>query len=96
MRAYVVQTTATNILDWQSAYALEYDPRELAALQGPVLVAVGGESHPAVKESNSLIYKAISGATFAEIEGASHFMNTTHPDEVARLIVEHTYRVRSR
>jgi pimeloyl-ACP methyl ester carboxylesterase len=89
VRAYVSRTTPTNILDWQSAYALDYDPSSLADLDLPVSVVVGGNSHPAVKKSNSLVAEAIPGATFATIIGASHFMIATHPKEVARLIVRH-------
>jgi pimeloyl-ACP methyl ester carboxylesterase len=89
VRDHVSQTTPTNILDWQTAYALEYDPGVLAALDLPVSVAVGEDSHPAVKVSNSLISQAIPRATFAEIQGASHFMITTHPNEVATLILQH-------
>jgi hypothetical protein len=32
VRDYVGKTTPTNILDWQSAYALDYDPHSLARL----------------------------------------------------------------
>lgn len=52
VRAYISKTTPTNILDWQSAYALDYDLGLLGSLDLPVAVAVGGDSHPAVKESN--------------------------------------------
>jgi pimeloyl-ACP methyl ester carboxylesterase len=91
LRAHVVQTTPTNILDWHSAYTFQYNPRLLAALDLPVLVAVGSDSHPAVKETNSLLSKTIPGARFATIRGASHFMITTHPRDVASLIVQHVF-----
>jgi pimeloyl-ACP methyl ester carboxylesterase len=89
VRAYAAQTTPTNILDWNNAYALEYSAIALADLDLPVLVAVGGESHPAVKEANSIIAGAIPSAALATIEGAAHFMTATHPKEVAALIVRH-------
>jgi pimeloyl-ACP methyl ester carboxylesterase len=92
VRSHVADTTSTNILDWQSAYGAGYDPGALADLNLPVLVAVGGESHPAVTEANSLIAQAIPGATFETIEGASHFMIATHPRDVANLIVRHIAR----
>jgi len=92
IRSHVANATATNILDWQSAYGAGYDPDALAELKLPVLVVVGGESHPAVREANSLIADAIPGAAFATIEGASHFMLATHPKEVASLIVRHVSR----
>lgn len=89
VRGYAVKTTPTNILDWQSAYAFEPSSVELAQLSLPVLVAVGQNSHPAVVEANSLIAKAIPGATFATVEGATHFMTATHAGAVANLISQH-------
>ena len=91
VRGYAVKTTPTNILDWTSAYGSEPSPAALAKLGLPVLVTVGGNSHPAVVEANSLIANAIPGATFAKIEGAAHFMTATHAIEVAKLITQHTF-----
>lgn len=89
VRGYAVKTTPTNILDWQSAYACEPNSTALAKLSLPVLVAVGANSHPAVVEANSLIAKAIPGATFTTIEGATHFMTATHARAVANLVDRH-------
>lgn len=86
VRSYAARTTATNVLDWQGAYALEYGPGSLAGLGLPVLVAVGEASHPAVKRSNALIAAAIPGAAYVPIAGASHFMIATHPKQVADLV----------
>jgi hypothetical protein len=47
---------------------------------------VGAQSHPAVCRANGLVAVAISGATFRTIGGASHFMISTHPGQVADLI----------
>ncbi len=89
MRDYAVKTTPTNILDWASAYGSEPGPAALAELTLPVLVAVGENSHPAVIEANSLIAKAIPGAMFVTITGATHFMTATHAGAVAILIAQH-------
>ncbi|MCA1652639.1 MAG: alpha/beta fold hydrolase [Sphingomicrobium sp.] len=89
VRRYAVKTTPTNILDWQSAYACEHSAAALAELNLPVLVAVGENSHSAVVEANSLIAKAIPGARFATIKGATHFMIATHARAVADLIAQH-------
>lgn len=89
IRAYAMATTATNILDWDSAYTSHPSPDALAALDLPVRVAVGEHSHPAVIEVNALIARAIPRASFETIAGADHFMIATHPDAVATLIVDH-------
>ncbi len=96
VRDYAVKTTPTNILDWASAYAFEPGPAALAKLSLPVLVAVGENSHPAVVEANSLIAAAIPGATFATIQGATHFMTATHAGAVADLIVGHLSAINDR
>jgi pimeloyl-ACP methyl ester carboxylesterase len=89
VQAYAAKTTATNILDWESAYASEPEPEALAALSLRVLVAAGEKSHPAVVEANRLIAAAIPGASFHSISGAAHFMISSHPREVASLIAAH-------
>jgi len=92
VRAYAVETTAANILDWASAYNFPLSSAALAAIQAPFLVLRGGASHPAVQRANALIGERVSGATLATIDGAAHFMIATHADEVARLIARHVLR----
>lgn len=89
VRAYLITTTPTNILDWTSAYASEPSRAALAKLSIPVVVAVGENSHPAVIAANSLIAKSLPAATFRTIQGASHFMTATHAGAVADLIAQH-------
>lgn len=92
VRDYAVKTTATNILDWASAYDFAPAPDALERLELPVAVAVGEKSHPAVIMANALISRSIPKASFTTIMGASHFMTATHPDEIARLVVRQVDR----
>ena len=89
VRAYAVETTPVNILDWASAYDFALSAASLAGIQIPALVIRGGQSHPAVQRANSLLSECISEAVLATIDTAAHFMITTHPDEVGRLIAQH-------
>lgn len=86
---YAVKTTATNLLDWESAYGFDLSADLLASVNLPVLVVTGEHSHPAVICANTLISRAISGSTRAIVPNASHFMIATHAGDVARLIVGH-------
>lgn len=86
VRAYAVETTPVNMLDWACAYDGLLSPEMLAAIEVPVTVAVGARSHPAVCRANGLVAMAIEGATFRTIAGAAHFMISTHPAHVAELI----------
>jgi pimeloyl-ACP methyl ester carboxylesterase len=86
VRAYAVETTSVNMLDWASAYDYRLSQEILGAIDVPVSVAVGANSHPAVCRANEIVAGAIHGAEFTAIERAAHFMISTHPGNVAALI----------
>jgi len=91
VRAYAVETTPVNILDWASAYGFPLSAAALVAIQIPVLVFRGGASHPAVQRANALISECVRGAVLVTIEGAAHFMIATHANEMARRIAAHVH-----
>jgi pimeloyl-ACP methyl ester carboxylesterase len=91
VRAYAVETTAVNILDWASAYGFPLPSAALKAIDIPVLVLWGEASHPAVQRANVLLAEAIRHTASAEISGAGHFMIATHPDVIGRLIAQHVH-----
>jgi pimeloyl-ACP methyl ester carboxylesterase len=86
VRAYAVETTPVNIRDWASAYDEPLSQEMLAAIDVPVSVAVGAQSHPAICRANGLVAMSIEGAAFKTIGGAAHFMISTHPGQVAEVI----------
>jgi len=88
VRAYSVETTPVNILDWASAYGFSLPGASLAAVDIPTLILCGGASHPAVRRANALLSEFMRRAAFVMVEGASHFMISTHAIQVSRLIVE--------
>lgn len=89
VRAYAMETTPANILDWACAYGFPLSPVLLAGLDLPVLVIWGEASHPAARRANELLSLHIRDASAAVIEGAAHFMISTHPAQVARLVAGH-------
>jgi len=91
VRAYAVETTAVNILDWQSGFGFPMTVAALAAIAVPALVVWGGDSHPAVRRANALLADGLPRAARAEIDGAAHFMIATHADEVSRLVGRHVH-----
>ena len=92
VRGYAVETTPVNILDWASAYGFPLPAASLAAVAIPALVMWGGASHPAAQRANALLREYLARATPAVIEGAAHFMISSHAGEVARLIADHVHR----
>jgi pimeloyl-ACP methyl ester carboxylesterase len=96
VRAYAVETTPVNILDWASAYGFPMSAVSLAAVQIPAFVIMGGASHPAVERANALLSECMSEAALATIDTAAHFMIATHPNEVGRLIAQHVHSAEAR
>ncbi len=92
VRAYAVETTPVNLLDWASVYDFRISPADLAALDLPVLVMRGRESHPAVQRANELVSTHIQGATLVTVAGAAHFLISTHAQDVAWAIARHVAR----
>jgi len=92
VRAYAMQTTAVNLRDWASAYGFQLSPALLASLELPVLVIRGGSSHAAVRRANELLGRHCPGAALATVDGAAHFMITSHAREIAALLSEHISR----
>ncbi|MEJ2374787.1 MAG: alpha/beta hydrolase [Pseudolabrys sp.] len=91
--AYAIKTTAVNILDWESGYSFPLPPAVLAALGVPTLIVRGGASHPAAYRANTLLGETMRRVVTATIDGAAHFMISTHADKVGQLIAEHLHRV---
>jgi pimeloyl-ACP methyl ester carboxylesterase len=89
VRAYAMETTPINILDWATAYGFAPPLASLAASAIPALVIWGSASHPAMQRINVLLSQCVTGAVPAVIAGASHFMLSSHASEVARLIADH-------
>lgn len=89
VRAYAIETTPANILDWASAYGFALSAASLSALEVPTLVVTGSASHPAMHAVNAHLGECIGGAAFAPIPDAAHFMIATHAGDVAARIADH-------
>jgi pimeloyl-ACP methyl ester carboxylesterase len=96
VRAYAVETTPVNILDWATAYGFPLTSASLGRIELPVLVIRGGASPEAVQQANALLAQAIKGARLATVDGAAHFLIATHAEEVRHLIANHVRRAASR
>jgi pimeloyl-ACP methyl ester carboxylesterase len=92
VRAYVVETTPINILDWASAYGFAPSPASLATVRIPSLVSWGAASHPAAQRANELLGTWIKGASRVIVAEAAHFMIATHAAQVAAIIAEQVRR----
>jgi pimeloyl-ACP methyl ester carboxylesterase len=89
VRKYAVATTPVNLLDWACAYSFHVTRSCLAKVDVPTLVIKGGHSHPAMQRLNELLGQCLPNATVETLEGAAHFMISTHAPEVARSVARH-------
>ena len=89
VRSYAIETTAVNILDWESAYGFQPSSASLAKVEVPTLVLRGGASHPAVQCANELPAERMPKASVVTLAGAAHFIISTHAEEVAWMIAHH-------
>ena len=93
LRAYAIETTHVNILDWACGYAFPETAGLLAEIDIPTLVLWGGASPPAVQRANELLADHIPGSARLTIAGAAHFMIATHAGEVASAVACHVSNV---
>ena len=88
-RQYVVATTAANVLDWKSAAAWVLPLDTYSELNIPTAIVCGANTHPAVRRIDTVLAGVMPRTTLDVIDGASHFLITTHPAECAARIESH-------
>jgi pimeloyl-ACP methyl ester carboxylesterase len=89
VRDYAVATTPVNLLDWICAYSFHLSPSCLAKVHVPTLVMRGADSHPAMKRATELLAENLADSRLATVDGAAHFMISTHAAAVADRIERH-------
>jgi pimeloyl-ACP methyl ester carboxylesterase len=95
LRAYAVETTPVNILDWADGYGFAPPAAALAAIKTPLLVIRGSASPQAVQRANALLCEFTNNAVLATIDGAAHFAIATHTVEIASRIAAHVHRAKA-
>lgn len=89
VRDYAVATTPVNLLDWICAYSFHLTRGCLAKVHVPTLVMRGANSHPAMKRATELLAEGLADSRLATVDGAAHFMISTHAAAVADRIERH-------
>jgi pimeloyl-ACP methyl ester carboxylesterase len=83
---YCRRTAYANVLDWRTAFAFGATPADYARIAVPVLLVRGGKAVPAMVEITEALTRTIPRAERAVVEGAGHFLISTHPTECAALL----------
>ena len=89
VRDYAIATTPVNMLDWMCAYSFHLTGASLARIEVPTLVMCGATSHPAMKRATELLAGNLANGRMAMVEGAAHFMISTHAGAVAEEVQRH-------
>jgi pimeloyl-ACP methyl ester carboxylesterase len=93
VRDYIVKTTPANIRDWSSGTPFEPPLSAYHHITATTLVVRGGDGHPAMMRIAEILVEAIPQSRLETIAGGSHFLPTTHPAELARLLDAHVHAV---
>ena len=89
VRDYAIATTSVNLLDWICAYSFHLTRSCLAKVEAPTLVMRGEASHPAMQRATELLSQCLANSSLVKVEGAAHFMISTHAEAVAAEIAGH-------
>jgi pimeloyl-ACP methyl ester carboxylesterase len=83
---YCRATAFANVLDWRTAFAFEAATAEYARLTMPALIVRGGLANDAMVEITEGLAACLSNVRTSVVDGASHFLITSHAEDCARLL----------
>jgi pimeloyl-ACP methyl ester carboxylesterase len=86
VRNYCRETVRANVLDWQTGFGFDASLRDYAAMDIPVLLVRGGQANPAMVAVTQTLQHTLPNVHAAVVEGAGHFLITTHAAECAALL----------
>ena len=83
VQEYCCDTAAANVLDWHTDFGFSPGLDDFAGLDIPVLLVRGALTNAAIVEMTEGLADCIPHARSVQIDGASHFLITTHPAQCA-------------
>lgn len=86
VQAYCRATATTNVLDWRTDFAFTATPAEYAQLDLPVLLVRGALANPAMVAITGELAACLPQVRTAVVDGAGHFLITSHAADCARLL----------
>jgi pimeloyl-ACP methyl ester carboxylesterase len=93
VRDFCVAGAATNLLDWKTAQSFAPDFAEFAGLSLPCTICRGALANPAIVDVSETLHGVIPDSHLEVVDGADHFLISTHPDACAALVAAHLGRV---
>lgn len=86
VQTYCRETAAVNVLDWHTDFGFEIDADACAGLDIPVLLVRGGEANPAMVAITDTLQGSLPNVRHFAVDGAGHFLITSHAARCAQLL----------
>ncbi|WP_282610448.1 alpha/beta fold hydrolase [Pelagibius sp. Alg239-R121] len=93
VRDYCRKTAYANVLDWRSAFAFHATKKDYAQLKMPVLLVRGSNACSAMAHITDALDDSLPDVRAAVVEGANHFLITSHANDCAGLLADFLARV---
>ncbi|MBV7395145.1 alpha/beta fold hydrolase [Mameliella sediminis] len=93
VRAFCAQGAGTNLLDWRTARDFTPCFADFQTLPMPCTICRGEHASPAIVDVSAELVNAIPESRLDVVEGADHFLVSTHPEACAAIITAHLRRV---
>ena len=87
VQAFCNDCAAANALDWQSGPYVNFDKNRLNELLIPATIVSGGNTNTYMKRVTHHLKSYLPRAQFLEINGAGHFLISTHAEECSRILI---------
>lgn len=85
---YCRATTFANVLDWRTDYSFDALMSDYAQLTMPVLLVRGALANAVMVEITDALQESLPNARSAVIDGAGHFLISSHTRECAHILAE--------
>lgn len=92
VRAFCRASAPTNLRDWHSAATFTPSFERFSSLDFPVTLVRGSETPVPIVDVNNQLSAHIPGAIERVVEGADHFLISTHPGDCAEILDAHLAR----
>jgi len=86
VQAYCRATVGTNVLDWHTDFGFSVSAVDCARLKTPVLLVRGGLANDAMVKITEALVACLPDVQAEVVEGAGHFLVTTHAPVCAELL----------
>jgi len=86
VKGYCRKTTFANVLDWHTAFSFEANMSDYGSLSMPVLLVRGGHANIQMIEITEALRTCLPNQHAIVIEGANHFLITSHPRACAQYL----------